>query len=90
MATFLVVYDLNGPAQNYVGLEEAIKAITGNWWHHPDSTWIVAYDGAASELRDALKPFLEDEDDLLVAKMSGEGAWTGFSGSVSDWLMKNL
>jgi len=89
MATYLISYDLNMPGQDYEKLYEAIKDL-GTWWHHLDSTWIIKYNGTAKDIRDTLKPHLDSNDDLLVVKLTGEGAWKGFSDKDSQWLKNNL
>ncbi|HEF4758047.1 TPA: hypothetical protein SAN82_000431 [Pseudomonas putida] len=89
MATFLIGYDLNRPVQNYSNLIEAIKKI-GAWWHHLDSTWIVKSESSTSAIRDYLRPHIDANDELLVVKLSGSGAWSGFDSSGSSWLKSNL
>lgn len=89
MATYLIGYDLNSPGQDYKDLFDAIKNL-GTWWHHLDSTWIIKHDGPAKTIRDALKPYLDSNDELLVVKLSGAGAWAGFNDRGSRWLRSNL
>lgn len=86
--SYLISYDLNAPGKNYTELYEAIKRL-GGWWHHLDSTWIVTHPGSAEVIRDALKPYLDNNDKLLVVKCSGEGAWTGFING-GQWLKDSL
>jgi hypothetical protein len=89
MATYLIGYDLN-KEKNYPDLIDAIKALSGTWWHHLDSTWIVVTDKSAVEIRDALRKHIDDDDELLVVKSGGEGAWAGFNDKGSKWLKDNL
>ena len=89
MGTYLIGYDLNKPSQNYDELHEAIKSL-GAWWHHLDSTWIGKHDGPSTTIRDYLKPYIDSNDELLVVKLTGEAAWTGFNQRGSDWLRENL
>lgn len=89
MATFLIGYDLNKPSQEYSDLISAIKSI-GGWWHHLDSTWIVKSDKNCKEIRDQLKPYIDANDELLVVRLSGEGAWSGINEKGSKWLKDNL
>ena len=89
MACYLVGYDLNKPGSDYADVIEEIKRI-GTWWHCLDSTWIIAYNGPATAIRDALTPYLDANDELLVVRLSGEAAWTGFSKECSEWLKSNL
>jgi hypothetical protein len=89
MNTYMVGYDLNRPGQEYTDLIEAIKKF-GNWWHHLDSTWIIKTDYTAKQIRDCLIPYLDKNDELLVARLAGEAAWKGFNAKGSAWLKKNL
>lgn len=90
MATYLIGYDLNKSGKDYAALIEAIKKVATNWWHCLDSTWIIKHDGPAVSIRDALSPHIDSNDELLVVKLTGEGAWIGFDKQCSDWLLNNL
>jgi hypothetical protein len=91
MRTYLVGYDLNRPRGNddYPDLHKAIKGF-GTWWHHLDSTWIIKTNMSAAQIRDALKKHIDSGDELLVVRLAGEGAWTGFNDKGSQWLKDNL
>ena len=90
MSTFLIGYDLNKPEQDYPELINAIETSFGKWWHYLDSTWLIKSDLSATDIRDKLKPHIDSDDELLVVRLSGEGAWAGFSSEASDWLQENL
>lgn len=89
MATFLIGYDLNKSGKNYDDLIKAIKQV-GAWWHRLDSTWIVKSDKNCKEIRDHLNAYIDASDELLVVRLSGEGAWIGFDDNSSKWLKDNL
>ena len=91
MATYLIGYDLNrsGGDSSYGDLIKAIKEFA-TWWHHLDSTWIIKSTKTAVEIRDALTPFIDSNDELLVATLTGEAAWHGFNNEASSWLKNNL
>ncbi len=91
MATYFIGYDLNGPRKEdaYPELITAIKKY-GTWWHYLDSTWIIKSISSAAEIRDSLSRHLDNTDELLVAELSGNAAWTGFDQKASDWLKSNL
>lgn len=89
MTTFMIGYDLNRPGQNYNELFEAIKAL-GLWWHCLDSTWIVKSNLTSVQIRDKLAAHIDLNDSLLVAILSGDAAWIGFSDECSSWLKDNL
>lgn len=89
--TLLIGYDLNRPGQNYEDLWAFLKT-HGTRWHHLDSTWLVKSDITAKEMRDAIKPYLiDDNDELLVVDVTGDAAaWAGFDAAGSKWLKDNL
>ena len=90
MATLLVGYDLNRPGQDYPELIDNLKSY-GTWWHHLDSTWLVVTELTPREMRDALRRFLDEADELLVVDVSGDpAAWHGFKSRGSDWLKEHL
>lgn len=89
MATYIISYDLNRPGQDYASLHKAIKEL-GAWWHHLDSTWLVVTSKTAKQVRDALVREIDSNDQILVVRPSGEGAWQGFNDKGSQWLLDNL
>jgi hypothetical protein len=89
MKTYLIGYDLNKSGQNYTDLIEKIKTI-GNWWHHLDSTWIVKSNSSAEQIRDFLRPYIDQNDELLVVRLNVESAWYGFNGEGATWLRNYL
>jgi len=89
MTSYIVSYDLNFPGQDYSDLHDAIKSY-GWWWHHLDSTWIIKTDQSAEVVRDYLVAFIDSNDKLLVAELTGAGAWAGFNSKGSKWLSDNL
>jgi len=89
MKSYIIGYDLNKSGQNYNSLIEQIKNL-GVWCHCLDSTWIIKSDSTAKEIRDYLKNFIDSNDELLIACLSGEAAWIGFSNVCSNWLKDNL
>jgi len=89
MKTFLIGYDLNNQGQDYTVLIENIKVL-GNWWHCLDSTFIIKSNSSASKIKDYLLKFIDQNDELLVVRLTGEGAWTGFDSICSEWLRDNL
>ena len=91
MASYLITYDLSKPDRNYAGLYDAIKAISGNWAHISESSWvIVANNQTTVNIRDRLRNVMDNNDKLFVCKLTGEGAWYGVSTSQTEWLKKNL
>ena len=90
MASYLIGYDLNKSGKDYTSLIQAIKKLSGTWWHALDSTWIIKHPGTAKTIRDALAPHIDGNDELLVVALTGEGAWAGFDTKASSWLTDHL
>jgi hypothetical protein len=90
MTAYLIGYDLNRPHQDYQGLIDAIKGLSGTWWSYLDSTWIVAHPGPATAIRNALRPYIDANDRLLVVSLGREAAWAGFNENAGSWLLNNL
>lgn len=94
MATYLIGYDINKEGAAYAEannrLTSAIKHAFSPWWHHLESTWIVVTSDSAAKVRDTLRQELDSNDELLVVKLAGEGAWHGFNDKGSGWLKNNL
>ncbi|UHQ98100.1 hypothetical protein HYG81_21160 (plasmid) [Natrinema zhouii] len=85
---YVIGYDLQDPGQNYDDLTDAIEDY-GTWWGHLDSTYIVKTSVSASDIRDNLHEYLDPNDKLLVAKLSG--AWAGSNlGDAADWLYDQM
>ncbi len=91
MAAFMISYDLNTPGQDYKELLDAIRAY-GVTWHCLDSTWIVIHPGPATAIRDNLVKHIDANDRLIVARLTGEAAWSpsGFSKECEDWLQNKI
>ena len=88
--TLIVGYDLNKAGQNYDKLIDALKSNYDNWWHYLDSTWLIKTTKTAVEVRDELQTFIDRNDELLVAELTGTAAWYGFTDRASVWLKSNL
>jgi hypothetical protein len=90
MKTYIIGYDLNKTGQDYTDLINKIQATFSTWWHHLDSTWIVKSDFSAEHIRNLLVLHIDNNDELLVASLTGESAWSGFSDKGSKWLSENI
>lgn len=88
MPTYLISYDKNR-GDDYSELYEAIESY-GNYWHHLDSTWIIVTQSTAEVIRNKLMRYLDENDKLFVAKLTGEAAWGGFNERGSNWLKGNI
>ncbi len=52
--------------------------------------WSVTSGKTAKEVRNDLEPFIDNNDRLLVVRLSGEAAWTGLPKDVTDWIHNNV
>jgi len=84
MPVYIVNYDLNKLGQNYDCITKKLENYSH--WHMQGSGWIIITNASASDIRDNLKPCLDPNDELFVAKLSGEAAWAGYSSDVTKWL----
>lgn len=89
MAAQLISYDLRKPGRDYSALYEAIKAL-GTWWHCLESIWIVRTNLDTAQVRDALTPHIDANDDLIVLTLQGNWASYRLSQECNDWLRNNL
>jgi hypothetical protein len=85
----MVGYDLRRPGQDYSSLIDALKQYP-TWWHHLDSTWVIKTNDSAVAIRDNLARHIDQNDELLVAALTGEGAWYGFDSKGGSWLSENI
>lgn len=88
MSSFIISYDLCEPGQDYENLINKIKAY-GTWGKINQSTWVVNSLEKSIDIRNKLKPYVDRDDKLFVAKLTGEAAWTNCDCS-DDWLKSNL
>src|SRR5580692_465259 len=68
---YCVSYDLTDDPNEYSGLYEVLTGLK-HWWHFLHSTWLVAFDGSARDLRDRLEPHLTRSDRILIIVVGPE------------------
>lgn len=86
MALYTISYDLSNPGRDYESLSNAIESY-GNWWHQTGSVWIISVQNTdAASIRDYLKQFIDWNDKIFVAQLSGEWAAYGFTQDEYDWI----
>lgn len=92
MNKLLITYDLMKEGQNYPNLIENILKIAPAKmiWHCLESVWIVKCNSTATEVRDFLIQFIDENDKLLVVELTGTSAWRGFNEECKNWLILNL
>ncbi|KQX21522.1 hypothetical protein ASD39_00055 [Sphingomonas sp. Root50] len=89
MATFIITYDLIKQGQNYTDLIAKLKEYP-TYWHAQGSVWIIETHQSAVAIRNNLKTCLDGNDKLIVAKLEGEAAWSGYNDNISLWLKNRL
>ena len=82
----LITYDLNKPHKDYPKLFDGIKSY-GNWAHALESVWLVKSNSTAGQIRDHLKQFVDENDQIKVVTVS-DWATFNISSEITNW-MKN-
>lgn len=87
MSTKLISYDLIKPTQDYPNLIDKIKSL-GNWCVLHRSTWLIDTTLTSEQLFDALRPYIDSNDQLFVCNIERKSSvWCGSPKAVDDWLM---
>jgi hypothetical protein len=76
MACYMIGCKLTSPGRDYRELFDAVDKL-GIAFHCLNATWVVNTDKTAAEIRDELRSFIDQNDDLLVAELTGRAAWRG-------------
>ena len=87
MSVYQINYDLR-KQRDYQSLYERIKAYH-SWCRPLESCWIISTTQSAQQVRDNLRAVMDEDDGLLVTRLSGEAAWYGLDDRVSRYL-KNM
>lgn len=88
MSSFIISYDLISN-KDYDSLYDAIKAY-GVYAHILESVWIIKSSDSSVTIRDNLASYMDSDDKLFVAKLSGQSAWRNLSSEISNWLKGNV
>lgn len=83
---YLISYRLYKPDQDYSDIDDTIRNISGTYWHHTTSVWLVGTTLSAKQIFDKLHPFVGKNDELMVFRLQGE--WHGHltDSTNYDWL----
>jgi len=87
MSSFLISYDLISN-KDYSKLYEAIRNY-GSFAHVLESVWIIKSTKSSTNIRDDLMSYIDSDDKLFVAKLTGESAWVNLSTEISNWIKEN-
>lgn len=74
MTVRLITYDLNSPGQDYEKLYEKIKSY-GPWAHYLESVWLVKTTKDITEIKNELKQFIDENDNLFICTVSDYSGW---------------
>lgn len=88
MSSKIITYDLCAPGRNYDKLIEHLKTYP-SWARVTESTWFVSSSDSCVTLRDKLKLYIDSNDRLFVAELTGVVAWLNVRCN-SDYLKNNL
>lgn len=86
---YCVSYDLRQPDRNYEDLVTGLKSF-GTWWHQSGSVWLIVSSKKASDIREYLKQFIDENDKLFVIRVTNNWAGYGFSHREYNWLRENF
>ncbi len=88
MKVYQIDYDLR-KQRDYAALYDRIRAY-GTYCHALESTWAIATDQTAAQVRDYLSQAMDKDDGLLVTLLAGEAAWVGLTTEAGSWLKQQL
>ncbi|MDR3197934.1 MAG: hypothetical protein LBU34_08720 [Planctomycetaceae bacterium] len=89
MNTYIISYDLINPGQNYENLLKKIRSFS-SWARLGGSAYIVETEETASQVRDKLTSFLDNNDKLFVGTVQAPAAWIDLGDEVSQWISSHL
>jgi hypothetical protein len=91
MAIYIIGYDLHpSEGEDYDKLFAALETVGSGYWDCLDSTWLVTTEKTPIQIRDELKPYLKDDDRLLIMRYGEDATWLGFKDECLTWLEDNL
>lgn len=91
MSAVLIAYDLHKLGQRYHELRTLVKKTFPIHWDCLESTFIISTTWTTVQVRDVLRPAIDENDELLVVALTPSSwATLGFSKSCNDWLRTNV
>jgi hypothetical protein len=70
---FWISYDLDKPGQNYLQLIARLRQLGAI--EHMRSDWLLVSTAGSEAIRNDLQRYLDSNDRILVAALSGDAAW---------------
>lgn len=86
MGKYIVTYDLCKPQQKYVGLINCLKLYSA--CKLTESCWLLISPQPARKIGDTLIRYIDANDRLMVAEITGEAAWENLI--ASNLVIKDL
>lgn len=87
MAVICVTYDLHNPGQRWKDIDEVMKGLGAG--RVLQSAWLVA-NRTPAEVWTAIKVHIDENDDVLLMRITSATQWYGLSKEWTEWLQKNL
>jgi hypothetical protein len=87
--TYMVSYDLKANGQNYNDLSIEIEML-GESRKILTTTWVIKTEKSCLDILTKLKPYVDENDNLIVARLTNEIMWSGFSTELVKWLNPDL
>ena len=84
MTIYCISYDLIAK-KDYKTLIEKIQSY-GAWAHAEESLWFIESEKTAAEIRDELKSLMDNDDKIIVIRVTLPWASLNLSKAVADWL----
>jgi hypothetical protein len=88
MKVYQISYDLR-KKRDYTSLYKRVRSYK-TFCHVLESSWIIATDQTATQVRDFLAQAMDTDDGLLVSRLHGEAAWKNLGDELSQWLKNQL
>lgn len=83
MSVLAINYDLKTPGKDYTQLYAAIKSYV--WCHIVDSCWLIDTTKSPGEVRDHLRSYVDNNDEVFVVRLHQHWATT-FKDTSTEWL----
>lgn len=87
--TYMVSYDLKANGQNYNDLSIEIEML-GESRKILTTTWVIKTEKSCLDILTKLKRHVDENDNLIVARLTNEIMWNGFSTELVKWLNPDL
>ena len=71
-------------------LERVIDGLSRDNFPLRNRVWVIEAESPAVELRNRIKPNLQNGESALIALLAGHAAWAGYEPEATDWLLNNL